>query len=57
LARYVSNISQKSSETKEKRVLITVVHDAIKEAEALSNGSKDLKEFSHYIIIPLSHQF
>jgi hypothetical protein len=40
LTRYVSNISQKSSEAKEKRVLITVVHDAVKEVQALSMDQK-----------------
>lgn len=45
LNRYVSNISQKSSETKEKQVLLTIIHDAVKEVKVLSRNQAASKNF------------
>jgi hypothetical protein len=45
LNRYVSNISQKSSETKEKQVLLTIIHDAVKEVKVLSRNQTASKNF------------
>jgi hypothetical protein len=45
LARYVSNISQGSSESKEKQVLITIVHNAVNKIQVLSTEQKTSQNF------------
>jgi len=45
LTRYASNMSEKSQETKEKQVVMTVIHDAVKGIKVLSEDQKLSQNF------------